>query len=67
MGHKFDPERPHGVVIGDSEGRFYHQDGVYFDKDGFEHGLPLKAKAAQQKAAVVAVDDDQVSKQATDA
>lgn len=66
-----DRKRSFGDVQGDSEGRRYHQDGIYFDADGNQWRDPnapapaaddqLKAKgrkpAATSESAAPAADD----------
>lgn len=61
---ELDRNRPYSQVIGDDQGRHYHQDGVYFDHEGNEHGAPVRAPKPKAVAREVSTDDqDQVGKQ----
>lgn len=51
MARKLDRARPFGTVSGDPEGRQYHQDGVYFDVDGNEHGAAAPHDGNERAAA----------------
>lgn len=61
MARKLDRSRDFGIIQGDSEGRMFEQDGVYFLGDGSEWSAPAESKkAGKGKAAAPApepVDD----------
>ena len=44
---KLDRSRDYGTVFGDTEGRVYYQDGVYFDVNGRLHGAPIYEPPAE--------------------
>lgn len=50
-----DKKRDFGIVYGDPE-RAFHQDGVYFNHEGLEHGTP-KPKAQTKPAPAAAATD----------
>lgn len=63
---QLDRTKPFGEVYGDTEGKVYCQDGVYFDCNGLEHGkapkelrkpLPLRSAKTRQD------EEDQVLRQ----
>jgi hypothetical protein len=40
MAKTLDKQKPYGTVHGDDQGRFYTQDGTYFDNEGKEWQPP---------------------------
>lgn len=70
---KLDRKKPFGDVQGDSEGRRYHQDGVYFGVDGerwidpsapaTKDVAPMKKDGKAETVKTPAAADDQVNAQ----
>lgn len=44
---RLDRTRPFGTVCGDTEGRRFEQDGIFFDAAGHAMGTPKATKASQ--------------------
>lgn len=63
MARKLDRSRDFGSIQGDSQGRVYEQDGVFFSADGTEWA-DLKKRGKKEAAPV---DDDQLAAQLREA